>query len=127
MTDLQQLGPEEPYREMFTVEGEPEEAREARRCILEASRAGFVLFDYKTNASLFSEFNQRNHVMLMSPFSDLVQESIGEYTIQLSLYALMLEDIGINVLGRRIVWLKDDGTFETFALPDVSGRLRNCL
>ena len=93
----------------------------------DASRAGFVLFDYKTNASLFSEFNQRNHVMLMSPFSDVVQESIGEYTIQLSLYALMLEDIGINVLARRIVWLKDDGSFETFALPDVSDRLRNCL
>ena len=45
----------------------------------------------------------------------------------MSLYALMLEDIGINVLGRRIVWLKDDGSFETFPLPDVSGRLRNCL
>ena len=93
----------------------------------DASRAGFVLFDYKTNASLFSEFNQRNHVMLMSPFSDIVQESIGEYTIQLSLYALMLEDIGINVLGRRIVWLKDDSSFETFPLPDVSDRLRACL
>jgi hypothetical protein len=65
--------------------------------------------------------------MLLSPFSDLVQESLGEYTIQLSLYALMLEDIGINVLGRRIVWLKDDGSFETVALPDVSDRLRNCL
>lgn len=93
----------------------------------DASKAGFVLFDYKTNASLCSDFIRQNHVMLLSPFSDLYQESLGEYTIQLSLYSLMLEDIGIKVLGRRIVWLKDDGTFETVALGDVSERLRAVL
>lgn len=90
-------------------------------------KAGFVVFDYKTNKDLFSEYNERNHVMLKHPFQDLFQESYGEYTIQLSLYALMLEDIGINVLDRRIVWLKDDASYEIVPLEDVSERLRQVL
>ena len=89
--------------------------------------AGFVLFDYKTNRDLYSEYNERNHIMLLSPFEDLFQESYGEYTIQLSLYALMLEDIGLKILDRRLVWLKGDATFEVLSLPDVSGRLRVVL
>ena len=87
-------------------------------------RAGYVLFDYKTNRDLYSEFNQRNHIMLLPPFDDFFQESYGEYAIQLSLYALMLEDIGLNVLDRRVVWLKDNGTYECLSLPDLSARLR---
>ena len=90
-------------------------------------KAGFVVFDYKTNKDLFSEYNEKMHVMLKEPFTDLFQESFGEYTIQLSLYALMLEDIGVNMLDRRIVWLKDDANYEILPLDDVSERLRQVL
>ena len=89
--------------------------------------AGFVVFDYKTNEELEKEYNRQNHIMLLPPFDDMVQEPLGEYTIQLSLYSLMLEDIGLKVIERKLIWLKDDGTYEKIPLPDITQTLRNTL
>ncbi len=91
------------------------------------SQAGFVVLDYKTNGSLTDNYSRQRRIMLLPPFGDLYQESLGEYTIQLSLYALMLEDIGLKVIARKIVWLKDDGTYEIISVDDVSERLRAVL
>lgn len=91
------------------------------------SKAGFVIMDYKSNGKLYNENNQKYHTMLLSPFDDLVQEDYGLYTIQLSLYALMLQDIGVNIIDRRLIWLKDDATYETISVPDVTDRLRKVL
>lgn len=90
-------------------------------------KAGFMIFDYKTNAHLTSDYNRKWGKMLLQPFNDMVEEDMSLYIIQLSLYALMLEDIGIPIIDRRIVWLKNDGEFELFSLPDVSDRLRLVL
>jgi hypothetical protein len=38
-----------------------------------------------------------------------------------------LEDIGLKVIARRIVWLKDDGDYELIPLQDVTNRLRQVL
>lgn len=89
--------------------------------------AGFVIFDYKTNASLTNEYSRRFNTMLLPPFTDFYQESICEYAIQLSLYSLMLEDIGMKIIDRQLVWLKGDGNYEMFRVPDVSDRLRKVL
>lgn len=90
------------------------------------SRAGFMIFDYKTNSSLTSDYNRKYGRMLLPPFADLTEEDLSLYTIQLSLYALMLEDIGIPVIARRIVWLNEEG-YELIRVPDVSEKLRRCL
>lgn len=90
-------------------------------------RDGVVLLDYKTNSNLYSEYNRKWNVHLLKPFQDFYEEALGMYTIQLSLYALMLEDIGLKVLNRFLIWLKDDGTYQTVAVPDVSDRLRKVL
>lgn len=87
---------------------------------------GFVILDYKTNANLESEYNRKYGRMLLPPFSDLTEEDLSFYTIQLSLYALMLEDIGIPIISRRIVWLKD-GEYEIVPVEDVSEKLRLCV
>lgn len=88
---------------------------------------GFVILDYKTNANLYNEYNQKFHKTLLPPFDDIIEEDLGLYTIQLSLYSLMLEDIGIPVIDRRIVWLNNDGQYEIIPVPDVSETLRKCL
>jgi len=93
----------------------------------DASKAGFLVLDYKTNNELQSEYNRSRHIHLLPPFNDIIEEAQGLYTIQLSLYALMLEDIGLPVIGRYIIWLKGDGTFQSIPLPDVSERLRQVL
>ncbi len=91
------------------------------------SKAGFIILDYKTNGNLYNDFNRKKDIKLLPPFNDIFEESLGEYTIQLSLYALMLQDIGINVIDRRLVWLKDDASYEIIPLQDVSDRLRKVL
>lgn len=91
------------------------------------SNAGFIILDYKTNGNLYSEYNQKFRKTLLSPFDDMIEQDLGLYTIQLSLYSLMLEDIGIQILDRRVVWLKNDGEYEIISVPDVSQRLRAVL
>lgn len=91
------------------------------------SKAGFVVLDYKTNASLYSEYNQRVHRTLLPPFDRMIEQDLSLYTIQLSLYALMLEDIGLPVIARRIVWLTNEGKYQMIPVPDVSHLLRAVL
>ena len=88
--------------------------------------AGFVILDYKTNACLYSEYNRKYGRMLATPFADLTEEDCSIYALQLSLYALMLQDIGIPIISRCIVWLRD-GEYELIPLPDLTPRLRQAL
>ena len=90
-------------------------------------KAGFVVLDYKTNASLESEYNRKYRKTLLPPFDDMIEEDLSLYTIQLSLYSLMLEDIGVPVLCRKIVWLTGEGDCRVIPVPDVSPRLRRVL
>lgn len=90
-------------------------------------KAGFVVLDYKTNASLYSEYNQKVHRTLLPPFDRMIEQDLSLYTIQLSLYALMLEDIGLPVIARRIVWLTNEGKYQMIPVPNVSEMLRAVL
>ena len=87
---------------------------------------GFVILDYKTNANLSNDYNRRFGKMLLPPFNSLTEEELSLYTIQLSLYALMLEDIGIPIIARRIVWLKDS-EYQIVPIEDLSEKLRAIL
>jgi hypothetical protein len=60
---------------------------------------------------------------MYAPFTDMYSESFGNYTLQLSAYQIPLEDIGLKVIARRIVWLKDDGTYELIPTKDVTKEL----
>ncbi|MBQ9170100.1 MAG: hypothetical protein IJ148_04670 [Bacteroidaceae bacterium] len=88
--------------------------------------AGFVILDYKTNAGLQNEYNRKYGRMLATPFADLTEEDCSIYALQLSLYALMLQDIGIPIISRCIVWLRD-GEYELIPVPDLTPRLRQAL
>jgi hypothetical protein len=63
----------------------------------------------------------------LPPFSNIIEEDYGLYIIQLNLYALMLEDIGLPVISKRIVWLKEDGTYQLVDMPNIVDVLRNVL
>jgi hypothetical protein len=64
---------------------------------------------------------------MKSPFSDFLSEPLSEYYAQFSTYQIPLEDIGLKVIARRLVWLKDDGNFEVLATPDLSQLIRENL
>lgn len=87
---------------------------------------GFMILDYKTNANLANDYNRKYGKMLREPFNAMTEEDLSLYTIQLSLYALMLEDIGIPIISRRIVWLKDN-EYQIVPVEDVSEKLRISL
>ena len=89
--------------------------------------SGLCIFDFKTNKDLRKDFSRKNGRFLLPPFGDLYEESLSFYTLQLSCYQIPLEDIGLKVIARRIVWLKDDGTYELLPLQDVTDRLREVL
>ena len=91
------------------------------------SKSGLCIFDFKTNSDLYKEFNRSNGVMMYAPFTDMYSEPFGAYTLQLSAYQLPLEDIGLKVIARRLIWLKDDGTYELIPVKDVTKTLREIL
>lgn len=91
------------------------------------SEAGFVVMDYKTNGKLYSDYNRKFNRVLLPPFSNIIEEDYGLYIIQLNLYALMLEDIGLPVISKRIVWLKEDGTYQIIEVPNIVEVLRSAL
>ena len=94
---------------------------------IDDSKSGLLVCDYKTNKELTKEFSRAKDKMLLHPFENLYDEAQSLYTLQLSCYQIPLEDIGLKVIGRRLIHLKDDVTYEKIALPDVTKELRNTL
>jgi len=83
----------------------------------------FIIDDYKTNEKLFDDYNQTMH----PPFDYLPNNNFNIYQLQLSLYRIMLEDMGYGIENTRIVWLKSDGSFEILQTNDFSKMLREVL
>lgn len=80
---------------------------------------GFIV-THNTNAELTKPYSREHGKMLLPPFTDMWDEPLSLYTLQLSCYALCLRGIGLDVIGLRIIWLKDDGTYELIPLRDLS-------
>ena len=88
---------------------------------------GLWIFDWKTNGNLFSEYSRNNRKNCLAPFSDLPDESFSMYELQLSCYQMPLEAIGLKIIDRRIIWLKEDRTYELYATRDFTDRLKTVL
>ena len=91
------------------------------------NKSGLIISDYKTNASLSSDYNRRYDVKMLPPFDDFIDEALSHYTLQLSMYQIPLEDLGLKILARRIIWLKPDGSYEQISVPDVTQRIRDSI
>ena len=91
------------------------------------SKSGLVILDWKTNKELTKDYSREHGKMLLAPFDDLFEEPISYYSLQLNAYQICLNGIGLKVIARRIIWLKDDGTYELIPLKDYTERLKNAL
>ena len=85
---------------------------------------GLVIFDYKTNKDLFNNYKGQT---LLWPFNDLLDQNESYYTLQLALYQIPMQNLGFNVIGRRLIWLRPDGSYEKIKLPEMTDRLRQAL
>lgn len=87
-------------------------------------KSGLCIRDWKTNREIYKEFSHARGKMMLYPFNNLYDEPFGGYTIQLNCYQIPLEDIGLKILDRKIVWLKDDGTYELIPVDNCTNILR---
>lgn len=81
--------------------------------------------DYKTNRDLFKNFGNQK---MTGPFKDLLCCSFNHYQLQLSYYQILLEQIpGIKISGRKLIWVKPDGTYLLYNLEDYTDILKQEL
>lgn len=83
-----------------------------------------ITADYKTNKDLFKCYKGQT---LLEPFNTLEAHPYNKIQIQLSYYQIMLEDVGIEVDDRWLVYLKADGDYRIFKLYDFTKELRKEL
>lgn len=87
-----------------------------------------IIGDYKTNKDLFKNFNNQK---MTRGFSHLYCCSFNHYQLQLSYYQILLEQIlkplGIEVAGRKLIWLQEDGTYLLYDTKDFTEELKKDL
>lgn len=83
-----------------------------------------LIVTHNTNKELKNQFADQ---MLAEPFEYLPDQNLSFYYLQLAAYQIPLEDIGLKVLARRIIYLKSDGTYEKYDVPDLTKELRKAL
>ena len=83
--------------------------------------------DWKTNQSLENLYNIKHVNTLLPPFDNLINQPKSMYSLQLSLYQLGIEQLDYKVIDRKLLWLKDDGSYEKIDVPDVREKLISAL
>lgn len=85
----------------------------------DSDKDGFVIGDWKTNKSLIKEYSRTNGIMMRFCLSNYYDEPLSHYRVQFNIYQAMLESIGIKIIDRILVWLKDDGTYEKLYIDKI--------
>ena len=85
----------------------------------DSEKDGIVIGDWKTNKSLTKDFARVNGVMMTGLMSKFIDEPLSHYTLQFNIYQRLLESIGLKILDRVLIWLKDDGTYERIRIEKI--------
>ena len=94
--------------------------------LLYNTRTGlFIICDYKTNGDLFKNYNKQK---MTAPFEKLLCCSFNHYQLQLSYYQILIEQIPeIKIHSRKLIWLKNAGTYIMYDLEDFTDILKQEL
>ena len=128
--NIETIQPKNIYHLYYTIKDVEEVDSVPTKCIEVDSPTHTYCFGYNmivthnTNKDLTNDYNRSHNTMMLPPFDDYIDEALSHYICQLSAYQIPLEDIGLKILARRIIWLKSDGTYEQISVPDVTNRLR---
>lgn len=68
-------------------------------------RGKIFIIDYKTNKKFTTDENIKYPERLLHPFSNFYKTHLNEYSIQISLYALILKEWGFDVAGGYLVYI----------------------
>lgn len=78
-------------------------------------KEGLIQWDWKTNEDLYKNFQGKT---LLQPFESLLDRPLEHYEIQQNLYERALNEIGLEVIAKRLIWIKQDGTYEVIKLKE---------
>ena len=85
----------------------------------DSEKDGYVIGDWKTNKSLIKDYNRTNNVKMTGCMSKFIDEPLSHYTLQFNIYQRMLESIGLKIIDRVLIWLKDDGTYDRIYIDKI--------
>ena len=90
---------------------------------------GSYVGDWKTNKKFTTDKDaEGRRQKLLYPFEDMWDNSLNGYSIQLSMYRLMLqEESGYETQGGFLVWIGPNGKPEMHKIVDLRDRLYNFL
>lgn len=93
------------------------------------SKVLFLVGDWKTNKDFKDDEHPKGrYKKLLHPFTDLYENSHNEYSIQISLYRLILEDeLGIETHGGFLVHIGPEGNAKIYPVKDLRERLKAYL
>lgn len=92
--------------------------------LLDLRDGSIIIADYKTNKDIFKNFQGQT---LLAPFEQYLDSPFNHYQIQLSFYQLLLEQTGLKVKERKIIYLKLDGEYEIWNTEDLTNTLKQHL
>ena len=89
-------------------------------------RGKIYILDWKTNKDFTDDSHQKGtYEKLLAPFQDHFKNHLNEYSIQLSLYSLILEEWGFQVGGAYIVHIgPGDEDAELYKVVDMRDNLK---
>lgn len=85
--------------------------------------SGFVIGDWKTNKELEKEYTVKNDIRMKYPMEKFKDTALSHYTLQFNMYQKMFESVGLNIIDRRLIWLKDDGSYEVRYIPKLNDKI----
>lgn len=83
--------------------------------VLPGKQEGLVQFDWKTNADLYKNFKGQR---MLRGLENLLDNACNHYEIQQCLYENSINEIGMKVLGKRLIWIKENETYELVRLKE---------
>lgn len=93
--------------------------------VLQNKQTGkYVIVDFKTNANLHKNFKGKK---LLTPFSSMLETPLNKYKIQLNYYQIMLEEAGLDIEDRWVIWTKRNKTkyYTKYTIPNYTQRIIN--
>lgn len=86
------------------------------------------IIDWKTNGDFRHDDHPKGkYQKLLPPFDDFYQNHLNEYSIQVSLYSLMLEEWGFNIRGAYLVHFGPNNDAKIYKTQDMREKLKNHL
>jgi ATP-dependent exoDNAse (exonuclease V) beta subunit len=89
-------------------------------------RGKIYILDWKTNKDFTDDNHQKGtYEKLLAPFQDHYKNHLNEYSIQLSMYALILEEWGFDIGGAYLVHIgPGDEDAELYKVVDMRDNLK---